>query len=68
MAPFLNGTDACKFIVRPIEATLIKDGVAMGLQFIKNVRLIVQERDTQTGLAVESGSLYGGNTFVKRDL
>ena len=34
-----------KFIVRPMAATLIGDGVAMDLQFIKNRRLIVQGWD-----------------------
>ena len=51
--PSLNGTDGSKFIVRPIPATLIRDGVAMGLQFIKNRRLIVQERDLQPQPATE---------------
>ena len=45
--PSLNGTSGSKFIVRPMSATLMRDGVAMGLQFIKNRRLIVQERDPQ---------------------
>ena len=39
--PSLNGTSGSKFIVRPMSATLIRDGVAMDLQFIKNRRLIV---------------------------
>ena len=43
-----------KFIVRPMPATLIRDGVAMGLQFIKNRRLIVQERDPQPLLSRKS--------------
>ena len=34
----VNATDCSKFIVRPMTATLIRDGVAIGLQFIKNVR------------------------------
>ena len=45
--PSLNGTSGSKFIVRPMSATLMRDCVAMGLQFIKNRRLIVQERDLQ---------------------
>ena len=49
--PFLNGSDGSKFIVRPMEATLIRDGVAIGLQFIKNHRLIVQKRDLQPQLS-----------------
>ena len=64
VVPFLNGTDGSKFIVRPIAATLIRDGVAMGLQFIKNHRLIVQERDPQPGLVPESRGFYNRNTFV----
>ena len=43
----LNGSAGSKFIVRPMKATLIRDGVAMGLQFIKNRRLIVQGQDQQ---------------------
>ena len=54
MVPFLNGPDGSKFIVRPMAATLISDGVAMGLQFIKNVRLIVPEREPQSGPAPKS--------------
>ena len=37
----VNGTDGSNFIVRPMAATLINDGVAIGLQFSKNRRLIV---------------------------
>ena len=50
--PFLNGTDGSKFIVRPMSAALIRDGTTMDLQFIKNRRLIVQEREPQLGLAM----------------
>ena len=42
-----------KFIVQPMTATLIKDGVAMGFQFIKNRRLIVWERYPQPKLPNE---------------
>ena len=45
--PFLNGTAGSKFIVRPMTATLIRKGVAMDLQFIKNRRLIVRKRSPQ---------------------
>ena len=51
--PSLNGTDGSKLIVRPMAATLIRDGVAMGLQFIKNVRLIVQGWDPLAPSAAE---------------
>ena len=40
--PSPNGTAGSKFIVQPMTATLIRDGVAMGIQFIKNRRLIVR--------------------------
>ena len=42
-----NGTAGSKFIVRSLAATLIKDGVARGLQFIKNRRLIVRGQNPQ---------------------
>ena len=54
--PSPNGTAGSKFIVRPMTATLIKDGVAMDLQFIKNRRLIVLGRGTQPQTAYEIGN------------
>ena len=41
LACLIRMTDDSKFIVRPITATHIRDGVAMGFQFIMNRRLIV---------------------------
>ena len=50
-----------------MTATPIRDGAAMGLQFIKDRRLIVREREPQLGLVPENGRFYSRNTSVKRD-
>ena len=62
--PPLNGTADSKFIVRPMEATLIGDDVAMGLQFIKNRRLIVQGQEPQSQTIKEIRGLPGKFKFI----
>ena len=59
MVPSTNGTAGSKFIVQPMTATLIRDGVAMGIQFIKNRRLIVRGWNHQPELHEKSKMFIG---------